>query len=142
MASSCEVERSIHLVSADLSRIRGILLPELWICAISSFASVVTIEKVLKTSPVLFSVQSSYKPAMDNTSFSVCYLYQGIFSFPICCHSKKPLTGIMHLFDRNDEENEGLVAILSDLALKVLYLIIFASLILFVNPGINPHIKS
>jgi len=48
----------------------------------------------------------------------------------------------MHLFERKDEEKEGFVAMLSDRALKVLYLIIFASEMFLVQAGINPHFSS
>jgi hypothetical protein len=48
----------------------------------------------------------------------------------------------MHLFDLKDEENEGLSAMLSDLALKVLYLMTFASSMLLVHDGISPHFNS
>ena len=49
------------------------------------------------------------------------------FLFSTCCHSKKPFTGTIHLFDLNGSENEGFLSMLSALALKVLYLITLAS---------------
>jgi hypothetical protein len=48
----------------------------------------------------------------------------------------------MHLFDLKEEENEGLAEIVSDLALNVLYLIILASSMLFVQEGSKPHFRS
>ena len=75
-------------------------------------------------------------------SFSDWYIYHGIFSFPTCCHSKKPFTGIIHLLDLKDEENEGFCFMLSDLALKVLYRITLASSMLLVHDGIKPHFNS
>jgi hypothetical protein len=48
----------------------------------------------------------------------------------------------MHLFDLKDEEKEGLSAMLSDLALKVLYLMTLASSMLLVHDGISPHFNS
>jgi hypothetical protein len=48
----------------------------------------------------------------------------------------------MHLFEENDLEKEGFEAILSDLALKVLYRMISACSIPLVHAGINPHFRS
>jgi hypothetical protein len=81
-------------------------------------------------------------PAREIIPFSALYIYHGILPSSVCCHSKKPLTGIMHRFDRNDEEKEGFVSILSDLALKVLYLMISAWSRLLVQEGINPHFNA
>jgi hypothetical protein len=78
-------------------------------------------------------------PANEIIPFSALDMYHGILPSSVFCHSKKPLTGIIHRFDRNDDEKEGFVSILSDLALKVLYLIISAWSRFLVHEGINPH---
>jgi len=52
------------------------------------------------------------------------------------------LTGIRHLFDLNDPENDGLDAILSARALNVLNLMASASEALLVHEGIRPHLRS
>jgi hypothetical protein len=48
----------------------------------------------------------------------------------------------MHLLDLSDFEKDGFELTLSALALKVLYLISFASLEFLVQEGIRPHLRS
>jgi len=85
-------------------------------------ALVVTTEKVFSVIPP-FIAHEPHRPAREKISWSRRLIYHGIFLPPVCCHSKKPLTGMRQRRLSNDSLKAGLVFRVYALALKVFVII-------------------